>query len=117
VLSMIVAGLMHVASNHGMDVSHRRPTTKHFLTVSCLLVLLAVPCTGRQEPSPQSKISLRILYAGEAETIALGFAPGKAYDSVGIGRHGNFMLWGWSATPPKMTPADQKRLYKVPDLN
>jgi len=47
-------------------------------------------------------------YPGEAETITLGFAPGKAYDSVGIGRHGNFMLWGWSATPSKMTEAGQR---------
>ncbi|UCE48192.1 MAG: hypothetical protein JSW47_21655, partial [Phycisphaerales bacterium] len=47
-------------------------------------------------------------YPGEAETITLGFAPGKSYDSVGIGRHGNFMLWGWSAAPSKMTPAGQK---------
>jgi hypothetical protein len=47
-------------------------------------------------------------YPGEAETITLGFAPGKSYDSVGIGRHGNFMLWGWSAPPSKMTAAGQK---------
>jgi hypothetical protein len=47
-------------------------------------------------------------YPGEAETITLGFAPGKSYDSVGIGRHGNFMLWGWSAAPSKMTQAGQK---------
>ncbi len=47
-------------------------------------------------------------YPGEAEAITLGFAPGKAYDSVGIGRHGNYMLWGWSAAPSKMTPAGQK---------
>ena len=47
-------------------------------------------------------------YPGEAETITLGFAPGKSYDSVGIGRHGNFMLWGWSAAPSKMTEAGQK---------
>ncbi|UCE48193.1 MAG: hypothetical protein JSW47_21660 [Phycisphaerales bacterium] len=37
---------------------------KHFFTVSSILVLLAVPCTGRQEASAESKISLRILYAG-----------------------------------------------------
>jgi len=49
-------------------------------------------------------------YPGEAETIMLGFAPGKAYDSVGIGRHGNFMLWGWSAEPSRMTPAGRKLL-------
>ena len=47
-------------------------------------------------------------YPGEAETIMLGFAPGKPYDSVGIGRHGNFMLWGWSAEPSRMTPAGRK---------
>jgi hypothetical protein len=47
-------------------------------------------------------------YPGEAETIMLGFAPGKSYDSVGIGRHGNFMLWGWSAEPSRMTPSGQK---------
>ncbi len=47
-------------------------------------------------------------YPGEAETLTLGFAPGKSYDSVGIGRHGNFMLWGWSAAPSKMTEAGQK---------
>jgi hypothetical protein len=47
-------------------------------------------------------------YPGEAETLTLGFAPGKSYDSVGIGRHGNYMLWGWSAPPSKMTEAGQK---------
>ncbi len=49
-----------------------------------------------------------IEYPGEAETITLGFSPGKSYDSVGVGRHGNFMLWGWSAAPSKMTPAGRK---------
>ncbi|MHC4120230.1 MAG: hypothetical protein ACYSWO_22280 [Planctomycetota bacterium] len=47
-------------------------------------------------------------YPGEAETIMLGFAPSKAYDSTGIGRQGNFMLWGWSAEPSRMTPAGRK---------
>lgn len=47
-------------------------------------------------------------YPGEAEMIVLGFAPGKAYDSVGIGRHGNFMQWGWSASPSKMTETGRK---------
>ena len=37
---------------------------KHFLTISCILALLVVPCSGRQEPSPESKISLRVLYVG-----------------------------------------------------
>jgi hypothetical protein len=47
-------------------------------------------------------------YPGEAEVISPGFAPGKPYDSVGIGRHGNFLLWGYSAPPSKMTPAGLK---------
>lgn len=47
-------------------------------------------------------------YPGEAEVLSLGFAPGKAYDSVGIGRHGNFLLWGWSASPSKMTEAGRR---------
>ena len=41
----------------------------------------------------------------DAEAILLGFAPGKSYLATGIGRHGNFMQWGWSAPPSQMTPA------------
>ena len=37
---------------------------KHFLTVSCILALLVVPCAGGQEAPAENKISLRILYAG-----------------------------------------------------
>ena len=41
----------------------------------------------------------------DAEAILLGFAPGKPYLSTGISRHGNFLQWGWSASPSKMTAA------------
>ena len=41
----------------------------------------------------------------DAEAILLGFAPGKSYLATGIGRHGNFLQWGWSASPSQMTPA------------
>ncbi len=41
----------------------------------------------------------------EAEAILLGFAPGKHYESVGIGRHGNFLQWGYAAAPSQMTEA------------
>ena len=41
----------------------------------------------------------------DAEAILLGFAPGKAYLATGISRHGNFLQWGWSASPSQMTPA------------
>lgn len=43
----------------------------------------------------------------DAEALLLGFAPGKPYLSTGIGRHGNFLQWGWSAPPSKMTPVGQ----------
>ncbi|MBN2182480.1 MAG: hypothetical protein JW715_11255 [Sedimentisphaerales bacterium] len=43
----------------------------------------------------------------DAEAILLGFAPGKSYLATGISRHGNFLQWGWSAPPSKMTPAGQ----------
>lgn len=43
----------------------------------------------------------------DAEAILLGFAPGKPYLATGIGRHGNFLQWGWSASPSQMTPAGQ----------
>ncbi len=45
--------------------------------------------------------------AFDAEPILLGFAPGKAYEAVGIGRHGNFLQWGYAAAPSQMTPAGQ----------
>jgi hypothetical protein len=41
----------------------------------------------------------------DAEAILLGFSPGKPYLATGIGRHGNFLQWGWSAPPSKMTLA------------
>ena len=37
---------------------------KHFLTLSIIVALLVVPCSSGQKPSAESKISLRILYAG-----------------------------------------------------
>jgi hypothetical protein len=45
--------------------------------------------------------------APEAESILLGYAPGKHYLSNGIARHGNFLQWGWSAPPSQMTTAGQ----------
>ena len=37
-----------------------------------------------------------------------GYNTGKEYGAVGVGRHGNFMQWGYSAPPSKMTVAGQK---------
>ncbi len=46
----------------------------------------------------------------DAEIIAAGFNSGKEYGAVGIGRHGNFLQWGFSAEPSKMTEPG-KRLF------
>ncbi len=43
----------------------------------------------------------------DAEAILLGFAPGKAYPATGMARHGNYLQWGWSAPPSKMTRIGQ----------
>jgi hypothetical protein len=39
----------------------------------------------------------------DAEILVLGFNTGKPYGSVGVGRHGNFLQWGYSAPPSQMT--------------
>jgi hypothetical protein len=44
----------------------------------------------------------------DAEVLASGFNIGKAYGDVGIGRHGNFLQWGYSAPPSQMTEAGRK---------
>jgi hypothetical protein len=41
--------------------------------------------------------------AKDAEVISNGVCQ-KAIDSVALGRHGNFFLWGFSADPQQMTP-------------
>ncbi len=46
----------------------------------------------------------------DAEIIAAGFNDGKEYGAVGIGRHGNFLQWGFSGAPSIMTEAG-KRLF------
>jgi len=40
--------------------------------------------------------------------LALGVNTGKEYGAVGVGRHGNILLWGYSAPPSKMTDAGRK---------
>ena len=44
----------------------------------------------------------------DAEAIVLGFNSGKEYGAVGIGRHGNFLHWGYWAPPSQMTEAGKK---------
>lgn len=44
----------------------------------------------------------------DTEVFALGVNTGKEYGAVGVGRHGNVLLWGYSAPPSKMTSAGRK---------
>jgi len=44
----------------------------------------------------------------DAEIIAAGFNGGKELGAVGIGRHGNFLQWGFSMAPSKMTDPGKK---------
>ena len=46
----------------------------------------------------------------DAEVIVAGFNRGKEYGAVGIGRHANFLQWGYSAPPSQMTD-DGRRLF------
>ncbi len=41
---------------------------KQHLIVFCILACLVLPCAGQQEPAPDGKISLRVLYAGMPDT-------------------------------------------------
>jgi hypothetical protein len=44
----------------------------------------------------------------DAEVLTPGFNSGKESGAVGVGRHGNFLQWGFSAPPSKMTDAGRR---------
>jgi len=44
----------------------------------------------------------------DAEVLAKGFNTGKEYGAVGVGRQGNYLQWGYSLPPSKMTEAGKK---------
>lgn len=44
----------------------------------------------------------------DAEIIARGYNNGKEYGAVGVGRHGNFLQWGYSSSPSQMTEAGRR---------
>ncbi len=44
----------------------------------------------------------------DAEVLVKGLNTGKEYGAVGVGRHGNFLQWGYSLPPSKMTNAGKK---------
>ena len=43
--------------------------------------------------------------APDAEVLAAGYNTGKMNGAVAVGRDGNFLQWGFSAPPSKMTEA------------
>ncbi len=43
--------------------------------------------------------------APDAEVLVAGYNLGKMNGAVAVGRHGNFLQWGFSAPPSKMTEA------------
>jgi len=44
----------------------------------------------------------------DAEILAVGFNRHKEYGAVGIGRHGNFLQWGYAVPPSQMTEPGKK---------
>ncbi len=46
--------------------------------------------------------------APDAEILCIGYNTGKMNGAVAVGRHGNFLQWGFSAPPSKMTDAGRK---------
>ena len=44
----------------------------------------------------------------DAEVLTPGFNDGKENGAVGVGRHGNFLQWGFSAPPSQMTEAGRR---------
>ncbi len=43
--------------------------------------------------------------APDAELLVAGYNTGKMSGAVAVGRHGNFLQWGFSAPPSQMTEA------------
>lgn len=60
--------------------------------------------------SPHGVVSLLAGYKdpNAAEALAEGFNTGTNGVQAGVGRHGNFLQWGFSAPPSKMTDAGRK---------
>ncbi|MHC4739916.1 MAG: hypothetical protein ACYS9Y_13500 [Planctomycetota bacterium] len=45
---------------------------------------------------------------GDAEVLAAGYNTGKEYGAVAVGRHANFLQWGYAAEPSNMSEDGQK---------
>ena len=92
----------HIASFAATTLAEVEKSRDPFrLLIACIISL-------RTKDQVTAEASDRLFArAPDAESILLGFAPGKSYLATGIARHGNFLQWGWSGPPSKMTPAGQ----------
>ena len=54
---------------------------------------------------PASAVSRVMDPTPNAEALVLGYNTSNRNGAVGVGRHGNFLQWGYSAPPSKMTDA------------
>ncbi|MFC1607550.1 hypothetical protein ACFL47_06220 [Candidatus Latescibacterota bacterium] len=63
--------------------------------------------SGKPDRHPSGVVSFSSGYedSPDAEVLTAGYNFAKNYDAVGVGRHGNFLQWGYSEPPSKMTEA------------
>jgi len=57
---------------------------------------------------PYDAVARPFKNSAEAEALVAGYNKGKMSGAVAVGRHGNFLQWGFSAPPSKMTDAGRK---------
>ena len=62
------------------------------------------PATNSRPASAVSRV-MDPKDAPNAEALALGYNTSNRNGAVSVGRHGNFLQWGFSAPPAKMTDA------------
>jgi hypothetical protein len=56
-------------------------------------------------PNPYGAVSRPFENSEEAEALVVGYNTFKGNGAVAVGRHGNFLQWGFPAPPSKMTDA------------
>lgn len=59
-------------------------------------------------PEPYGAVCRPFKNSPEAEALVVGYNTFKMNGAVAVGRHGNFLQWGFSASPSKMTDAGRK---------
>jgi hypothetical protein len=59
---------------------------------------------------PYGAVSRPFEDSAQAEVLAVGYNRGKMNGAVAVGRDGNFLQWGFSAPPSRMTDAGRRFL-------